>query len=340
MLLEEQKKMQAELENKKSNVFIKVGLGLQKYFKDNMGILIGFLVLCTILSFVSDAFLTTDNILNVLRQASVNANLAIGMTLALIICGIDLSVGSILGLSGTVTAGLIANNNVPVPVAILIGLMLGTLLGFVNGKLIDKTGMPPFIVTLAMMQIARGAAYVYTNGMPIRVMDEIFNNLGNGYLGPIPLPVIYSTILMLVVGYVLSKTKLGRHIYAVGGNRDAARYSGIKIGNITVFTHTIIGFLSAFTGIVLCARMYSGQPSVGTGYEMDAIAASVLGGTSFSGGIGKIGGTLIGVLVIAVLNNGLNLMNVSSFWQLIAKGLVILVAVYFDLLKKKKTKRA
>ncbi len=331
--------MQAEVikKEKEFNIFDKIINVVKKYIKENAGILVGFVTLCVILSIISDAFFTKDNILNVLRQASVNANLAVGMTLALIIGGIDLSVGSILGLSGTVTAGLIAINNIPVAPAVLIGLSLGTFLGFVNGKIIAKTGMPPFIVTLAMMQIARGIAYVYTGGMPIRVMHDQFNFLGNGYLGFMPLPIIYSLILMLGVGYILSKTKLGRHIYALGGNVDAARFSGIKIGNIQIFVHTLIGFLAGFTGIVLCARMYSGQPSVGSGYEMDAIAAAVLGGTSFTGGIGRIGGTLIGVLVIAVLNNGLNLLNVNSFWQLIVKGLVILVAVYFDMTKKKKS---
>ncbi|MDF2612284.1 MAG: rbsC [Clostridia bacterium] len=313
----------------------KVLNGLLGYLKDNMGILVGFGVLCGALAIMSDAFLTPSNIMNVLRQATTNANLAIGLTLALIINGIDLSVGPILAISGTLTSGLIANNGVPIPIAILIGITLGTSLGFVNGKIISKTGIPPFIVTLAMMQIARGAAYVYTNGMPIRVMNESYNFLGNGYLGPIPLPIIYTTVLMVSVGYILTRTKLGRHIYAVGGNIDAARYSGINIAKVQLFVYTLSGFLAAFSGIILCARMYSGQPSVGTGYELDAIAASVLGGTSFTGGVGKIGGTLIGVLVISVLNNGLNLMNVNSFWQLIAKGIVILVAVYFDMMKKK-----
>jgi len=322
----------------RNNIIDNILNGTLNYIKENMGILIGFLALCVALSILSDAFLTSANITNVLRQATTNANLAVGMTLALIICGIDLSVGSVLALSGTVTAGLIVNNNVPVWLAIIIGLALGTCLGFINGKIISKTGMPPFIVTLAMMQIARGTAYVYTKGMPIRVMDEAFNAVGSKYLWKIPLPVLYSAIIMIAVSIILRKTKLGRHIYAVGGNRDAAKFSGISIAKVEIFTYTLLGFLSALSGIVLCARMYSGQPTVGIGFELDAIAGAVLGGTSFSGGIGRIGGTLIGVLVIAVLNNGLNLMNVNSFWQSIAKGLVILVAVYFDLMKKKRKK--
>lgn len=304
--------------------------------KENMGILIGFGLMCITLSILSPAFLTQANILNVLRQVSTNANLAFGMTFAIIICGIDLSVGSILAVSGTVTAGLIALQNFPVPIAVIIGLLLGTFLGFFNGFVIAKTGIPPFIVTLAMYNIARGAAYVYTGGMPIRTMNPQFTSIGTGYLGPIPLPIIYTLVFFIFVSLLLNKTKFGRHVYAVGGNREAAKFSGISIKKVEIGVYTLIGFLSAFSGIVLCARMYSGQPTVGVGFELDAIAAVVLGGTSMLGGIGKMGGTFIGVLVIGVLNNGLNLLNINSFWQLIAKGAVILLAVYMDMLKKKK----
>lgn len=313
--------------------------GTVLYLKENMGILIGLLLMCVFMTIQSSVFLTWDNISNVFRQVTTNANLAFGMTFAIILCGIDLSVGSILGLSGTLTAGLIAVKGVPVPAAILIGLLVGTALGFINGFIIAKTNMPPFIVTLAMMQIARGAAYVYTDGMPIRVMVEEYNQIGIGYLGPIPLPVIYTAILFAFTAVLLGKTKYGRYVYAVGGNENAARFSGINIEKVKIIAHTLIGFLAAVSGIVLCARMYSGQPTAGNGAEMDAIAAVVLGGTSFSGGIGKIGGTIIGVFIIGILNNGLNLLNVNSFWQLIAKGLVILLAVYIDILKKKMKKK-
>lgn len=312
--------------------------GITQYLRENAGILIGLILMCVFMSFRSSAFLTGNNISNVLRQVTTNANLAFGMTFAIILCGIDLSVGSILAFSGTLCAGLIANSGVPVPLAVLIGICVGTLLGFINGFIIAKTQMPPFIVTLAMMQIARGAAYVYTNGMPIRVMVPQYNNIGIGYLGMIPLPVIYTGIFFVFTALLLGKTRYGKYVYAVGGNEDAARFSGINIGRIKMITYTLIGFLASVSGIVICARMYSGQPTAGDGAEMDAIAAVVLGGTSFSGGIGKIGGTLIGVFIIGVLNNGLNLLNVNSFWQLIAKGLVILFAVYIDLIKKK-TKR-
>lgn len=322
--------------NHNSNFFKKIGLDMLEFVKENVGILIGFAVLCVALSIISPAFLTEANILNILRQVSTNANLALGMTLVIIICGIDLSVGSIVALSGTVTGGLIAFSNVPIPAAVFAGILVGTLAGVFNGVMVAYTGIPSFIVTLAMLNIARGAAYVYTGGQPIRVMNEDFNVIGAGYLGAIPLPVIYSFIFLLLTAIILNKTKLGRHIYAVGGNKEAARFTGIKIKRIEIFVYTFSGFLAAFSGVVLAARMFSGQPTVGNGFELDAIAAVVLGGTSMTGGIGKIGGTLIGVLVIGVLNNGLNLLNINSFWQLIIKGIVILAAVYVDMMKKRK----
>ncbi|QCX34395.1 ribose ABC transporter permease [Caloramator sp. E03] len=330
--------MQASVTKNKNNLILTYILknSVVKYIKENLGIIIGLAVMCTILSILSPAFLTKENIINVLRQVSTNANLAFGMTLAIIINGIDLSVGSILALSGTITAGLITFNNMPVITSVIIGIIIGISLGLFNGIVIAKTGIPPFIVTLAMYNIARGAAYVYTGGMPVRTMNEQFNFIGNGYLGPIPLPVIYTLIFLVTMYILMNKTKFGRYVYAVGGNRDAARFSGINIKKIEIAVYTIIGFLSGFSGIVLCARMYSGQPTVGVGFELDAIAACVLGGTSMMGGIGKIGGTVLGVLVIGVLNNGLNLLNINSFWQLIAKGVVILLAVYVDILKKKK----
>jgi len=314
----------------------KLGSGSKRYFKENLGILIGFGVMCVALSIATDSFLTQKNLLNVLRQIASNANLAFGMTFAIILGGIDLSVGSILAFSGTLAAGLITNSGLPVLAAVLIGLTSGTLMGAVNGTMIAKTGMPPFIVTLAMMQIARGATYVYTGGQPIRTMVDSFEVIGTGYLGPIPLPVIYMIVFFAFTAILLGRTKFGRYVYAIGGNDKAAQFSGIQIGKIKILVYTLIGFLSAFTGIMLCARMASGQPTAGDGAEMDAIAAVVLGGTSMQGGVGKLGGTLIGVLIIGVMNNGLNLLRINSFWQLIAKGLVILLAVYIDMLKKRR----
>ena len=316
---------------------IKAQNGFARYFKENMGTLIGLLAMCVILSLTTNGvFYSQRNLVNVLRQVSSNACLAFGMTFAIITGGIDLSVGSILALSGTLSAGFIAFNNMPVAQAVILAIVIGTALGLFNGFVIAKTTIPPFIVTLAMMQIARGAAYIYSNGQPIRAMFPDYQIIGTGWLGPIPYPVIYMIVFLIVCVILLSKTRFGRHVYAVGGNDKAAIFSGVNVARTKILVYTMSGFLAAFTGVVLCARMASGQPTAGQSFEMDAIAATVLGGTSMSGGVGKIGSTMIGVLIIGVLNNGLNLLGLNSFWQQIAKGIVILLAVYVDMLKKRR----
>jgi len=306
-----------------------------RLIKPKLGILMGLFLMCAALSYLSPAFLTTSNFINVLRQVSTNANLAFGMTLAILIGGIDLSVGPVLAISGTLAAGLIALSGLPVWLAVLLGLGCGTFIGFCNGFIISRTGIAPFIVTLATMQIARGMAYVYTGGNPVSCYVDRFNAIGGGHIGLLPLPVLYTAGVFLVMCFLLYRTKFGRYVYALGGNRNAAVYSGINIDRVQVLVYSIIGFLSAVSGIVLCSRMYSGQPTIGNGFELDAIAAVVLGGTSFSGGTGTLGGTLLGVFVIGILNNGLNLLNINSFWQLVVKGVVILLAVYVDILKKR-----
>lgn len=319
-------------EEKERNFFI-------QFFKDNLGILIGFVVLCVFLAVISPVFLTQKNIMNVLRQVSTNLYLACAMTMVIILGGIDLSVGSIIALSGVVTGGLIAFQGTSVTVAVIAGLLAGLAVGVFNGIAVAKTTIPPFIVTLATMNIARGAAYVYTGGKPIRVMSDQFNFIGSGYVANfLPTPVFYLIIILAISILIMNKTKLGRHIYAVGGNCEAARFSGIKISKVLFFPYAFSGLMAAIAGIVLASRMFSGQPTAGNGAEMDAIAAVVLGGTSMSGGSGKMSGTVIGGLVIGVLSNGLNLMNVNSFWQFIVKGIVILIAVYVDALKRKKAK--
>ena len=314
---------------------LKAQNGFVRYFKENMGTLIGLLIMCLILSFTTNGvFYSQRNLVNVLRQVSSNACLAFGMTFAIITGGIDLSVGSILALSGTLSAGFIVNSGFSVQQAVIAAIVIGTALGLFNGFVIAKTTIPPFIVTLAMMQIARGAAYIYSNGQPIRAMIPEYQIIGTGYLGPIPYPVIYMAVFLIICVILLSKTRFGRHVYAVGGNDKAAIFSGVNVARTKILVYTMSGFLAAFTGVVLCARMASGQPTAGQAFEMDAIAATVLGGTSMSGGVGKIGSTFIGVLIIGVLNNGLNLLGLNSFWQQIAKGVVILLAVYVDMLKK------
>lgn len=315
----------------------RAGASIIRYLKDNWGILAALVVIGIFLQvYTNGIFLGSKNVMNVLRQVSINANLACGLTMIIILGGIDLSVGSGVALAGVITGGLIAFDGWAILPASLVGILVVTLIGAFNGFVISRTFIPPFVVTLATMNIARGAAYVYTNGQPIRIMDEAFTQIGMGYLGSIPLPVIYSTVFMIITAFILNKTRLGRHIYAVGGNREAARFAGIKINRVLQFAYTFSGLMAGVSGVVLAARMFSGQPTAGDGAEMDAIAATVLGGTSMMGGSGRIGGTLIGVLIIGVLSNGLNLMNVNSFWQYIVKGVVILLAVYVDVLKNNK----
>ena len=312
----------------------------KNYFKRNAGILIGLVALCAIIAFQSDKFLTQDNIMNVLRQISSNMYLACGMTMVLIAGGIDLSVGSVIAITG-VTAGTLLNMGVPIPLAILLCLALGALYGTVNGTIITRTTLPPFIVTYSMMQILRGATYVYTGGTTVRIDDRAFINLGTGYaFDVLPLPVIYLAVVFVIVYLVLNKTRLGRHIYAVGGNEKAAGFSGISVRRTRMFVYVFSGVMGALAGLVICARSYSGNPLAGNGAEMDAIAACVLGGASMAGGYGYVGGTLIGALIIGLLNNGLNLMRIDSYWQIILKGVVILVAVYVDYVKNLKKKKA
>lgn len=299
--------------------------------RSNAGILVVLLVFGILLSFLTGQFLTVENLVTVLRQISVNMFIALGMAYVIILGGIDLSVGSIVAMSGTLTVGFYANQGVPVPQAILLGLLLGTLAGLVDGLLIAKFKVPAFIVTMAMMNITRGIAYVYSEGRSTRIKDPFFVQIGTGYLfNSIPLPVIYMLVLIIIFSFVLTRTKFGTYVYAIGGNREAARLSGVPLFSVEVIAYTLTGFLAAFAGIVLSSRMYSGQPSVGSGYELDAIAACVLGGVSMTGGKGSISGTVIGVIVIGIISNGLNLMGVSSFWQLIVKGIIILVAILID----------
>lgn len=308
-----------------------------RYIKRNSGILIGLIGLCVVVSICSHGkFLSQDNIMNVLRQISSNMFLAAGMTMVMICGGIDLSVGSVIAITG-VMAGTLINQGMPIVLAILVCMVMGAVYGAINGAIISGTTLPPFIVTYSMQQILRGATYVYTGGATVRIDNRAFLNLGTGYLfGFLPYPVLYLIIVLVIVYLILNKTKLGRHIYAIGGNEHAARFSGINIRKTRMFVYIFIGVMAALAGLVLCQRSYSGNPVAGNGAEMDAIAACALGGVSMAGGKGFIGGTLIGALIIGTMNNGLNLMRIDSYWQIILKGIVILVAVYVDYLKGKK----
>ena len=320
-----------EEKTKKTTATAGVGNAVKIYFKENLGIIVAFLVLCVFLSVfpkTSGSFFTRQNIFNVLRQISTNLFLACGMTMVIILGGIDLSVGSIIALSGCISAGCVARYNLPLPIALLMGLLVGLLVGMFNGAVISKTTIPAFIVTLATMNIAKGLAYVYTGGSPVRVVTKEWQFLGAGYVGIL-------VIVLIITAIIMNKTKMGRHMYAVGGNQQAAEFSGIKVEKVKFFVHAFSGLMAGLAGIVLASRMYSGQPTAGDGAEMDAIAAVVVGGTSMAGGSGKIGGTIIGGLIIGVLNNGLNLLNVNSFWQYVVKGVVILLAVFLDYFRNK-----
>jgi len=301
-------------------------------FLDKFKAGIGLLALVIVMSFLSDRFLTLPNMLNIFRQVSIMGIMAVGMTMVIIAQGIDLSVGSILALSGAVTAGMMAGDT-SIVLAVLIGLAVGTGLGLFNGLMISKAKLPDFIVTLAMMSIARGLTLVYTGGRPISGFDPVFRSIGGGRVGRVPIPAIIFAVI-LVIGYlVLTKTTFGRYIYAVGGNQKAARLAGINTDRIKIMVYAISGLLSAASGVILTSRLNSAQPTAGVAYELDVIAMVVLGGTSLIGGKGSVGGTLIGALIIGVLNNSLNLLGVASFYQEVAKGLVILVAVLLDSLQ-------
>ncbi|MCC8024514.1 MAG: ABC transporter permease [Clostridium sp.] len=304
------------------------------YFKRNMGTLIGLFLLCAFLSITTDSFLDSGNLLTVLRQVCINATLAFGMTYVLIIGSIDLSVGSVLALSG-VTCVMLIENGFPFGLALPASILLGSFVGLVNGIVIAFTGIPPFIVTLAMQTIVRGFSYIVTNGTSIVSKNEMFNSIGNKYVGFLPIPVIIVAVIIVIAALVLNKTKFGRRMYAVGGNKSAAVYSGINSRRVEICVHVICATLAAVGGIILASRMYSAQPTAGQSYEGDAIAAAVLGGTSFNGGVGTIGGTIIGALIIGFLNNGMNLLQLSYYWQLVVKGIVIIGAVYLDMEKKK-----
>lgn len=304
---------------------------LQNIFGKNKGIIIVLLIMIALLSLLSPVFLTTNNIISLVQQITINMFIALAMTLVIITGGIDLSVGSIVALTGSITVGLIVQNGISIPIAIIIGLAIGLFVGLINGLIITNFKLPPFIVTLATMNVARGISYIYTGGSSIRITNESFTNLGTARLfGIIPIPILYMLVFVILFSILLSKTKFGTYVYAIGGNREAARLSGINTSKTEIYVYVISGIMAAFAGIILAARMYSGQPSVGQGYEMDAIAASVLGGVSMAGGKGNISGTVFGAIVIGIVSNGLNLLGISSFWQLVVMGIIIIVAVIVD----------
>ena len=295
-------------------------------FLQRYGLLISFLLLCLVLSLLSDRFLTVGNLTNVLRQSTINLIIAVGMTYVILTAGIDLSVGAVLALSTVVTSDLL-QRGIPMIPTVLLGLTLGGVLGMASGLLISRVKVPPFVATLGMMTVARGLALTYTQGRPITGMPDAFRFIGTGYLGPIPMPIIVAGVTFLAGYLLLTRTRLGMNIYALGNNPIAAHYTGIATNNYITFVYVLAGSLAALAGMILVARLDSAQPTAGISFEFDAIAAVVVGGTSFAGGEGSLLGTLLGVLVISVLSNGLNLLNVSSFYQPVVTGVVIALAL-------------
>ncbi len=293
------------------------------------GIAIAFAILVVILSLLSGSFLTLSNLLNIARQVSINAVIAAGMTFVILTGGIDLSVSSVLAFSGAVMAGVLSTGR-PVLVGIVAGLAVGALLGLLNGIVITRGKVQPFIATLGMLTIGRGLTLVYTDGRPITGLPDSFVWLGAGEVARIPVPVIIMILVCLASYVILTQTVLGRYVYAIGGNEEAARLSGVNVGAHKTLVYAISGLLAAVSAVILTARLNSAQPTAGTGFELDAIAAVVLGGTTLAGGEGSITGTLLGAFIIGVINNGLNLLNVNAFYQQVVKGAVILLAVLLD----------
>jgi ribose transport system permease protein len=302
--------------------------------------LIALLLMVIAMSLLSDSFLTPENGWNILRQISVNLCLSIGMTLIILSGGIDLSVGAILALSGAVAAGVLKDGiaipfldiliQFTVPGAITAGILVGVACGAFNGFVITRFRLPPFVATLGMFSIARGLTMLWTGGFPITGLGATFGFIGTGILLGVPMPVWICAALVLLFVVVTRRTRFGRHLYAVGGNQRAARLTGLSVNRVKVWVYTLGGALAGVAGLLVTARLDSAQPNAGLGYELDSIAAVVIGGTSLSGGRGSIMGTVLGCLIIGVLNNGLFLLNVSPFWQQVIKGLVILAAVAID----------
>jgi ribose transport system permease protein len=301
------------------------------------GTVIGLAVLCAILWILTPYFLTVSNLLNIAEQTSINAIVAVGMTFVILSGGIDLSVGSMVALSGVVL-GTSLQSGQPLLVALIVSAVVGLACGLGNGALVSWGGLPPFIVTLGTMSIARGAALLYTEGRPVSGFDAGFRLLATGRVGFVPAPVVAMLVVYALAHFVLTRTTFGRYVYAIGGNEEATRLSGVAIRFHKTMIYGVSGLMSAIAAIILTARLNSAQPIAGMMYELDAIAATVIGGTSLMGGEGSLGGTLVGALIMGVLRNGLNLLGVSSFLQQIVIGGVIVVAVLLDTILKRRNR--
>ena len=308
-------------------------------FLNKYGIVLILLAMLVAFSLLSEGFFTTRNIFNIIRQISFMGLIAIGVTMVILTGGIDLGSGSVLALAAVLATSLAqlpesatlkyAGLSVPIGVPVLVALLIGALTGWVNGALIARFRIPPFIATLGMMTVARGFALIYSN-KPLSQLTPEYNFIGQGAIAGVPFPVIVLLVVAVLTHIMLNNTRFGRYIYALGGNEQAARISGVNIDRVKIGVYTLAGLLSGLAGLVVSSRVGSGQPGQGVGIELDAIAAAVIGGTSLSGGIGTIWGTIVGALIIGVLDNGLILLNVDQYWITIVKGTIIVVAVIID----------
>ncbi|MGX7000823.1 ABC transporter permease [Caballeronia sp. KNU42] len=300
------------------------------------GIVAAFVVLCVFLSFANEFFLTWGNWTNIIRQTAINGILAIGVTFVILTKGIDLSVGAVMALAGAVGASLATTSHPHgIWLVLLAGCMVGVVLGGLNGLAVAKLSLPPFVVTLGMLSVARGMTYIFTDGQPIPDLSDSLLWLGSGNLLGVPVPILLLVIVFGVCWFVLRHTVFGRHIYAVGGSEKSATTSGVKVPRVILLAYVVSGFMAALAGLVLTARTTAALPQAGIAYELDAIAAVVIGGTSLSGGRGSLLGTLFGALIIGTINNGLDLMGVSSYYQQVVKGLIIVGAVMLDASRRK-----
>ncbi|GAA0793752.1 ribose ABC transporter permease [Faecalicatena orotica] len=306
------------------------------YFRRNLGSLIGLAALSIIIGVIAPKLFSGTNLLNLLKSNSVNAIISCAMLMAILLGEIDISVGSTVGLAGVVSASLITDFGMPVGVAVLVSLLVGVVIGIINGMSIAYFKVPAFIATLATQCIGRGLTQVISGGISIRVRNDAFSNIAMTNIGGVSVIIIYAVIFLLITWLLLNKTKFGYYIYAIGGNRQAAEYSGINVKLFNALPYVFSGIACAFCGILWTARLGSAAAMLGNGFELDAISAVVIGGTSMSGGVGTVGGTVLGILIIGVLQNGLNLMGVNSFWQYVCKGIIILLAVIIDVIRKSK----
>ena len=318
--------------NKKTNPVV-------SYFKRNVGTLIGLAVLIVIVSFATPKFLTKSNLLNVLKANSVNAIISCGMLMAILMGEIDISVGSTVGLSAVIAATTLTKFNFPIPLVVLCTILTGAVVGIVNGFSISYLQVPAFVATLATQCIGRGLTEILTGGVTIRIRDDFYTSLGNKAIGGVSITIFYAAAILILTWFLLNRTRFGYYVYALGGNKLAAQYSGVNVRFFNMFPYILIGLFSGLGGMIWSARLGSAAAMLGSGFEMDAIAAVVIGGTSMSGGVGTVGGTLIGVLIIGVITNGLNLIGINAFWQDVLKGAIIMAAVIFDVMRKRKANK-